>query len=110
MSQFSGISWLEGGSSWNPITGCTPISPACTHCYAHVMARRLGGRYGYPADNPFRVTWHEDKLNQPLQWRVGRRIFVVSMGDLFHADVSDAWIDRRCWRSQHKRHSIPTCS
>jgi protein gp37 len=55
------------------------------------MAKRLKGRSGYPADEPFRVTLHEDKLDVPLRWRKPRRIFVVSMGDLFHEDVPRRW-------------------
>lgn len=79
------IEWAQ--ESWNPITGCTPISEGCTNCYARRMAKRLRGRCGYPADDPFRVTLHPDRLEQPLHWRKSRRIFVCSMGDLFHEDV-----------------------
>jgi len=56
------------------------------------MANRLRGRYGYPADDPFRVTLHEDKLALPLRWKKPRIIFVCSMGDLFHEDVRFSWI------------------
>lgn len=73
--------------TWNPVTGCTPISEGCEHCYARRMATRLKGRYGYPADEPFRVTVHEDKFDIPFKWRKSRRVFVCSMGDLFHVDV-----------------------
>lgn len=79
------IEWAT--ETWNPITGCTPISEACTNCYAERMSRRLAGRYGYPKDDPFRVTVHRDKIEKPLRWRKPRRVFVVSMGDLFHEDV-----------------------
>jgi len=79
------IEWAE--ESWNPVTGCTPISEGCQNCYAKRMATRLKGRYGYPSDDPFRVTFHPDKLDQPLKWRKPRMIFVCSMGDLFHEDV-----------------------
>jgi len=58
------------------------------------MAKRLAGRCGYPAaPNEFRVTFHPDKLDQPLRWREPRRIFVCSMGDLFHPNVETPWID-----------------
>lgn len=75
--------------SWNPVTGCTPVSEGCTHCYARRMAQRLKGRFGYPEDEPFRVTLHPDKLDQPLKWKKPRHIFVVSMGDLFHEAIPD---------------------
>jgi len=70
---------------WNPVTGCTPVSEGCDHCYARRMAKRLAGRCGYPADDPFRLTIHEDKIEEPLHWRKRRpKVFVCSMGDLFH--------------------------
>lgn len=82
----SKIEWTD--SVWNPITGCSHAgSPGCDHCYAKRMAQRLKGRYGYPKDNPFKVTFHPDRLNQPLRWEKPKRIFVVSMGDLFHDTV-----------------------
>jgi len=81
----SKIEWTE--ESWNPVTGCTPISEGCVHCYARRMATRLRGRAGYPAQEPFRVTKHRDKLQQPRRWRRPRRVFVCSMGDLFHPEV-----------------------
>jgi protein gp37 len=85
------IEWAE--ETWNPITGCTKISEGCQHCYAERMAKRLRGRFGYPADEPFRVTLHPDRLEQPLRWRKPRRVFVCSMGDLFHDAVSYGFID-----------------
>lgn len=86
------ISWTE--KTWNPISGCTPISEGCANCYAKRMAQRLRGRCGYPADEPFMVTLHEDKLNEPLRMRKPARVFVASMGDLFHEDVPDEFIDK----------------
>ena len=77
---------------WNPVTGCTKISPGCAHCYAERMSKRLAGRFGYPADDPFAVTLHRNRLNQPLHWKKTRKIFVDSMGDLFHEDVPFAFI------------------
>ncbi len=82
------------GETWNPITGCTPTSEGCKNCYAKRMAKRLRGRCGYPADDPFKVTFHPDRLDIPLRWKKPRRIFVCSMGDLFHEDVKDEWIDK----------------
>ena len=79
--------------SWNPITGCSPISEGCQNCWARRMATRLKGRYGYPADDPFKVTYHPDRLDQPLKWKRPKVIYVCLMGDLFHADVPFYLID-----------------
>jgi protein gp37 len=79
------IEWAD--AVWNPVTGCTPISEGCKNCYAKRMATRLKGRYGYPEDEPFKVTLHPEKLKEPLKWKKPRRVFVCSMGDLFHEDV-----------------------
>lgn len=93
MSSTSKIEWLDGGSTWNPVTGCTPISEGCVNCYAKKMAEtRLRGRYGYDQDEPFKVTYHPDKLYQPLKWKKPRMIFVCSMGDLFHKEVEELYI------------------
>jgi len=86
----SSIEWTE--STWNPITGCTKISEGCINCYAERIAKRLAGRYGYPINNPFRVTPHPDRLLQPFKWRGSHMIFVCSMGDLFHDDVPESFI------------------
>lgn len=96
MGDKSKIEWLDGGASWNPITGCTPISEGCANCYAKTMAEtRLRGMFGYDQENPFKITFHpEDKLNQPLEWKRPRKIFVCSMGDLFHEDVKNKWLDK----------------
>lgn len=72
---------------WNPVTGCSQVSEGCQNCYAKRMAQRLKGRFGYPEDEPFRVTFHFNRLSQPHRWKNPRRIFVCSMGDLFHDDV-----------------------
>jgi protein gp37 len=86
------IDWAD--VVWNPITGCSKISPGCDHCYAERMAKRLAGRGGYCIDQPFKVTYHNgDKLYLPMSWKFPRRVFVNSMGDLFHDDVKDTWID-----------------
>jgi protein gp37 len=86
------IAWTN--KSWNPVSGCTPVSEGCRHCYARAMAMRQGGRNGYPADEPFRVTWHEDRVEDPMHWRKPAMVFVCSMGDLFHAGVTDGQRDR----------------
>jgi len=73
-------------ATWNPATGCTPASEGCDNCWARRMATRLRGRAGYPADDPFRPTWHADRVDAPLHWRKPRVIAVGFMGDLFHED------------------------
>jgi protein gp37 len=83
----TGIEWAD--RVWNPVSGCSPVSAGCRNCYAERMAKRLAGRCGYPADDPFRVTVHTDKLEAPLHWRKPGRVFVNSMSDLFHPDVPD---------------------
>lgn len=92
----SKIEWLARSGtipeSWNPVTGCTKISDGCKHCYAERMSKRLKGRFGYPEDDPFRVTLHEDKLDAPLHWKKPRTVFVCSMGDLFHEAVPFSYI------------------
>ncbi len=86
----SKIEWTD--ETWNPVTGCTKISAGCKNCYAERMSKRLAGRFGYPEGEPFEVSFHADKLEQPLRWKKPRRIFVCSMGDLFHNSVPDVWI------------------
>ena len=76
------IEWAD--QVWNPVTGCTPISEGCKNCYAARMARRLAGRNGYPRYQPFEPTMHPDRLSEPSSWKKPQRIFVCSMGDLFH--------------------------
>lgn len=83
--------------TWSPVTGCDPDdgyqSDACVHCWARRMSKRLAGRSGYPqAPHNFDVTLHPDRLDQPLHWRKPRRVFVCSMGDLFHEDVPNEFI------------------
>lgn len=85
------IEWCD--RVWNPISGCSHSgSPGCDHCYARRMAQRLKGRFGYPADDPFRVTLHRDRLEEPWRWRKRSRVFICSMGDLFHEDVPHRFI------------------
>lgn len=87
------IQWCD--KTWNPITGCTKISEGCENCYAEKMAKRLQGRFGYPSDDPFRPgTFHDDKLIQPVHWKKPRRIFVCSMSDIFHEDVTEEQINK----------------
>jgi protein gp37 len=86
------IEWTD--MTWNPVTGCTPISEACQNCYAKRMSKRLAGRCGYPEDEPFKVTLHPERLDEPFKWRKPRRVFVCSMSDLFHEKVDEGFLCR----------------
>ena len=86
----SKIEWTD--ATWNPVTGCSKISPGCKHCYAERMAKRLRAMGQPKYRNGFAVTSHPDALDAPLGWKRPRRIFVNSMSDLFHADVGDDFI------------------
>lgn len=92
MANNSSIEWTE--STWNPLTGCTKISPGCRHCYAERMALRLQamGQPNY-ADG-FKLTLHENALELPLRWKKPQTIFVNSMSDLFHKNVPVDFIQR----------------
>ena len=92
MAARSSIEWTH--ASWNPLTGCTKISPGCDHCYAERMAVRLHGIGVAKYANGFKLTLHEDLLELPLTWKRPRAIFVNSMGDLFHRDVPAEFIRR----------------
>ena len=85
MAQDSTIEWTD--ATWNPVTGCTKLSPGCKNCYAHRMARRLHAMGQARYRNNFAVTLQPDVLDQPLRWNQPRKIFVNSMSDLFHDDV-----------------------
>jgi len=81
------IEWCD--ATWNPITGCTPVSIGCKNCYAKEIARRFWG------DRKFSdILFHEDRLSIPTKWKKPRKIFVCSMSDLFHKDVPYEWIDK----------------
>lgn len=88
----SGIEWTE--STWNPVTGCSKISPGCKHCYAERMALRLQAMGQPNYINGFEVTLHERMLELPLKWKRPQSIFVNSMSDLFHESVPVAFIQR----------------
>ena len=78
--------------TWNPLTGCTKVSPGCKHCYAERMALRLKAMGQPNYTNGFKLTLHDEVLKHPLSWRKSRRIFVNSMSDLFHERVPDEFI------------------
>lgn len=87
----SKIEWCD--ETLNVISGCTPISEGCQNCYALKLSKRLQGRCGYDAKEPFQVTYHPDKLVKAEHWKKPRKIFLVSMGDMFHEDVKNEWIN-----------------
>ncbi len=88
----SKIEWTE--RTWNPVTGCTKISPGCQHCYAEVMANRLHAMGQAKYANNFKSTMHEEEVTLPLSWTQPSLVFVCSMSDLFHPDVSFEFIDK----------------
>ncbi len=90
MSTQSGIEWTE--TTWNPVTGCTKISHGCKFCYADRMAKRLQAMGVDKYRNGFSVTLHPSTLKDPLKWRKPRLVFVNSMSDLFHEEVSLSFI------------------
>jgi protein gp37 len=90
MSERSAIEWTD--ASWNPVTGCTQVSPGCDHCYALTFAERFRGVKAHPYEQGFDLRLWPDRLQLPLTWRKPRRIFVNSMSDLFHRDISSAYI------------------
>src|SRR5258705_9682373 len=92
MAQASSIEWTE--ATWNPVTGCTKISPGCKHCYAERMAKRLRAMGQERYRSGFRLTLQPDSLEEPLRWKRPRMIFVNSMSDLFHKQVPLEYIQR----------------
>jgi len=90
MATGTGIEWTE--ATWNPLTGCTKLSPGCKHCYAETLSRRLErmGQANYA--NGFKLTLQPHMLRVPLGWKKPKRIFVNSMSDLFHKDVPEDYI------------------
>lgn len=90
MSDRSRIEWTD--ATWNPVRGCTKVSPGCKHCYAETFAERFRGVPGHPFEQGFDLRLVPDKLQEPLRWRSPRKIFVNSMSDLFHEQVPDAYI------------------
>src|SRR2546423_1316307 len=88
----TGIEWTD--ATWNPVTGCTEVSPGCDHCYAKTFAERWRGVPGHHFEQGFDLVLRPERLEQPLRWRRPRRIFVNSMSDLFHDGVPDDFIAR----------------
>jgi protein gp37 len=92
MSAISEIEWTD--ATWNPVRGCTKISPGCKHCYAETFAERFRGVPGHPYEQGFDLRLVPEKLAEPLRWATPKTIFVNSMSDLFHEDVPDAYIEQ----------------
>ena len=99
MAQNSSIEWTE--ATWNPVTGCTKISPGCKFCYAERMALRLKAMEQPRYRNGFKVTLQNDLVELPLKWREPRMIFVNSMSDMFHRDIPTEFI-QRCFETMRK--------
>lgn len=92
MAEHSAIEWTD--STWNPVRGCTKVSPGCKHCYALAFAERWRGIPGHPYEQGFDLRLVAEKLGEPLRWKSPRRIFVNSMSDLFHEGVPEPFIQR----------------
>jgi len=92
MSEKSTIEWTD--STWNPVTGCTKVSPGCKNCYAETFAERWRGIPGHPYEQGFDLRLWPDRLELPLTWKKPRTIFVNSMSDLFHEKVPLDFIRR----------------
>jgi protein gp37 len=90
MADRSAIEWTD--ATWNPVTGCTQLSPGCDHCYALTFAERFRGVVGHHFEQGFDLRLRRERLSVPLGWKAPRRIFVNSMSDLFHEDVPNDFI------------------
>jgi protein gp37 len=90
MADRTRIEWTD--ATWNPVRGCTKISPGCKHCYAETFAERFRGVPGHPFEQGFDLRLVPEKLSEPLRWRTPRRIFVNSMSDLFHPGIPTEYI------------------
>jgi protein gp37 len=91
MNDQSTTGWND--ATWNPVRGCTKISPGCKHCYAELFAERFRGVSGHPYEQGFDLRLVPDKLAEPFRWTRRSLVFVTSMSDLFHDDVPDSYID-----------------
>ena len=91
MSDHSKIEWTD--ATWNPLRGCTKISPGCKHCYAETFAERFRGVEGHPYEQGFDLRLVPGKLAEPFHWSGPRTVFVNSMSDLFQPEVPDEYIE-----------------
>ena len=92
MSDHSAIEWTN--ATWNPVTGCTKVSPGCDHCCTKTFAERFRGVPGHPFEQGFDLRLWPAGLELPLKWKEPRFIFVNSMSDLFHQGVPDSHIEK----------------
>lgn len=92
MAGSTAIEWTD--ATWNPVTGCTKISPGCQRCYAERFSERFRGVPGHPFEQGFDIVLRPERLQQPLTWRAPRMVFVNSMSDLFHKDIPDGFVDQ----------------
>jgi len=91
MSVTSAIEWTD--ATWNPVRGCTKISPGCKHCYAETFAERFRGVPGHPYEQGFDLKLVPQKLSEPLKWSTPKTIFVNSMSDLFQTGIPDSFVE-----------------
>jgi protein gp37 len=91
MSDHSKIEWTD--ATWNPLRGCTKISPGCKHCYAEAFAERFRGVPGHPYEQGFDLRLIPEKLSEPFYWPGPRTVFVNSMSDLFQPEVPDDYVE-----------------
>jgi protein gp37 len=91
MGANSSIEWTD--ATWNPVRGCTKITPGCDHCYAETFAERFRGVKGHPYEQGFDLRLVPGKLAEPLRWKEPKMVFVNSMSDLFHKDVPDDYVE-----------------
>jgi protein gp37 len=91
MAEHSAIEWTD--ATWNPVRGCTKVSPGCKHCYAETFAERFRGVKDHPYEQGFDLRLVPEKLAEPLRWQTPKMIFVNSMSDLFHDAVPDDYIE-----------------
>ena len=91
MPDKTGIEWTD--ATWNPVTGCTKVSPGCAHCYAEAITLRFK-RGGPFLPGKATIKLHPDRLNEPTKWRGPRRVFVNSMSDLFHEEIPFEFINK----------------
>ena len=92
MADSTAIEWTD--ATWNPVTGCTKISPGCDHCYAERFSERFRGTPGHPFERGFDLMLRPERLDQPLRWSAPRMIFVNSMSDLFHKEIPKDFVER----------------
>jgi protein gp37 len=103
MSENSDIEWTD--ATWNPVRGCTKVSPGCRHCYAMTFAERFRGVPGHPYQQGFDLRLVPERLAEPLLWPSSKRVFVNSMSDLFHDAIPEDYVEEvtGTWHLQETR-------